>query len=80
MCCYASNDATKGQFTSWTCFAKELKWQIRDYSSGYRGNIHGTTWDGAGSDHSMPRLTITAIGKVVSRCKSNKLRSYYYKR
>ena len=62
-CAAASNDATQGQFTSWTA-AKELKWQIRDYSSGYRGNIHGTTyWDGASSDQfSMPRLTITAIG------------------
>ena len=61
-CAADSNDATKGQFTSWTSL-KELKWQVREYSSSYRGNIHGTTyWDGATSDQfSMPRLTITAI-------------------
>ena len=61
-CAADSNDATKGQFTSWTSL-KELKWQVRDYSSSYKGNIHGTTyWDGASSDEfSMPRLTITAI-------------------
>lgn len=62
-CNAASNDADKGQFTSWTT-AKELKWQFREYSSSYRGRLHDTYyWDGATGSHlSIPKLTIEAIG------------------
>jgi len=62
-CVGSSDDSTTGTFTSWTS-QKELKLQMREYSSSYNAQLHNTYWwAGAGSQNlTLPMLEITAIG------------------
>lgn len=64
--CNASSDnASEGQFTSWTS-PKELKIMYREYNSSYESALHYNTWWGgssaSGTDRvRSPTLTIQAI-------------------
>lgn len=63
-CNASSADASKGAFTSWTS-SKTLKWQAREYGSGYQMSLHNNIWwDGASATGTTvtdpPFLTITA--------------------
>lgn len=58
-----SANTNTGAQQTWTN-PKEIKWQVRDYSTGNRRyRLHNTTyWDGAGGNQfSMPTIRITAI-------------------
>jgi len=59
----SADNANYGKFNAWTDL-KEIKIQVRQYSSSYEYDLHSTThWDGSGTDiFSVPMLFITAIG------------------
>ncbi|MAD22695.1 MAG: hypothetical protein CMO44_00805 [Verrucomicrobiales bacterium] len=64
-CAAASTDASAAKFESWTS-DKTLKWQGREYGSGYQATVHKNTWRDGGSASgaqiiAVPTLTITAI-------------------
>ena len=63
-CDAAADNASEGQFTSWTS-SKELKVMYREYSASYESTIHQNAWwDGAGASGTdlfrSPTLTIQA--------------------
>ena len=63
-CNASSASAADGTFTSWTT-AKALKWQARNYDTGYLMRLHmNNWWDGATATGDtavdVPHLTITA--------------------
>ena len=63
-CNASSASAADGTFTSWTT-AKALKWQARNYDTGYLMRLHLNNWWDGGSatgttNIDVPKLTITS--------------------